>query len=296
MTISINFEQFVKNLGFKSYPFNSYTAENEKDKQSELFIATNLYSPFFQAFDAGQTMILCGDRGTGKTSIIYDFIRRSDAQTLIVSIDDFSQLKLNYSATDFYRFVISAIVNQFFNKIANSSVPSRRLTEEERIILTYFYKYFADDSTKGLTKRKAAQIQISPLQKAINGAYKLVRHPLNFFTNLGVSLITDVVAKSLGSANLDVHVREYFPELLIGIESDMPQDEATLGALRQLCKIIQKCSVARIVLLLDKIDEDQRLGNAAEDIADFIRPIVTNNTFLLDESFQVIISSVPRLT
>lgn len=110
---SVSFEAFCQRKGFQTYPFNSFTAENEQDKQAHLFISTKVYSPLFEAFEAGQTMILCGDRGTGKTAITYDFSRRTSKDSLVCQIDDFSTLPLRFSEGEFYKFVLTCAVNRF---------------------------------------------------------------------------------------------------------------------------------------------------------------------------------------
>lgn len=122
MSEAISFDEFCRNNGFQTYPFSSFTAENERDKQSALFIATSVYSPLSEAFDSGQTMIVCGDRGTGKTATTYDFVRRADPKTLICQIDDFSPLPKEFSEQKFYKFILSEISNRFFSEISKNTI------------------------------------------------------------------------------------------------------------------------------------------------------------------------------
>lgn len=287
----IQFDEFCKNLGFASYPFNSFTAENERDRQPELFVSTKLYSPLREAFEAGSTMLLTGDRGTGKTSIILDFMRRTKSDHLICQIDDYRPLKKDYSQSDFYKFILESMVNSLFAKLPNVRSLTKKFTEEEKLLLTYFYVHFAADATRGLAKRTARDIQISGMKRFIQGAYNLLRIPLNVATNVGVGIISDVVARSAGTvSDISAEVKEYFPELASGIESEFPDQKNTLEAMRRFASLVRKSGFSRIIVILDKLDEDSRLDNAAEDIADFISPILTDNAFLLDESFQIIVS------
>ncbi|WP_428524627.1 P-loop ATPase, Sll1717 family [Roseibium sp.] len=286
----VTFDEFCNNFGFASYPFNSFTAEMEKERQAELFVPTKLYSPFYEAFEAGNTIILSGDRGTGKTSIIYDFIRRATEDSLICQIDDFSDLDKDYSEADFYRFITSVFVNSFFENLKDLRVANGNLSEEEKILLTYYYVNFASDATRGLVKRTASQIQVSSFKRTLGKLYNFIRNPLNIATNFGVSILADVVARSAGASGISAKVSEYFPEIEAGVETDLPKSEDTLEALRRFAKIARKAGFKRITLMIDKVDEDSRLENAAEEIASFIEPILTNNKFLLDENFQIIIS------
>lgn len=115
-----------------------FTAEDEKSRQDELFVATKLYSPLLEAFQAGSTMLLSGDRGTGKTSITYDFMRRADKQHLVCQIDDYSELNQKYSESDLYKFILRQLVNESFKKLAETPTAKNDLNEDERILLTYF--------------------------------------------------------------------------------------------------------------------------------------------------------------
>ncbi len=293
MTDTISFEEFCKGFGFEVYPFNSFTAEDEQKKQPELFISTKLYSPLFEAYEAGRTMLLSGDRGTGKTAITYDFKRRSKDTWLICSIDDFSGLEKEYNEVELYNFVLKQLVNTFFQDIATFGKANRSLSEDERILLTYYYLHFAGDATRGLAQRAAKNIQLPKWKLLGLKIYNAIRNPLNLAANVGVSLLADVVAKATSASvpsAITSKVSEYFPEIAAGVEADLPRSEDTLEALRRFATLIGKVGYDRIVIIFDKVDEDPRLENAGEEIADFILPILNNNKFLLDDRFQVVMS------
>ncbi|WP_140846770.1 P-loop ATPase, Sll1717 family [Paracoccus sp. FO-3] len=291
MQEEIKFDDFCKGFGFKSYPFNFFTAEDEKARQGELFVTTKLYSPLLEAFEAGSTMLLSGDRGTGKTSITYDFIRRSDNLHLLCQIDDFSSLPQYYSEADFYKFITWHMVNAFFGGIGELRSAGGKLTEDEKILLTYFYVNFAADATRGLVKRAARDIQIPKWKRILQSFYNSVRNPLNIAANVGVAIAADVVARASGaSAEVKAQVSEYFPEVSAGVEAELPKADDTLEALRRFSGLVKKCGYKRIVVVLDKVDEDPRLDNDAEEISEFILPILSNNKFLLDDGFQVVAS------
>lgn len=287
----VQFDKFCEGFGFNAYPFNFFTAEDEKSRQDELFVATKLYSPLLEAFQAGSTMLLSGDRGTGKTSITYDFMRRADKQHLVCQIDDYSELNQKYSESDLYKFILRQLVNESLKKLAETPTAKNDLNEDERILLTYFYDNFAADATRGLAKRVAREIQVTPSKKRLEAIYNFFRKPLNVAANAGVAIVADLVSRAAGSTTeIKTTVSEYFPEISAGVESEFPKADDTLEALRRFSELVRKCGYARIIIVLDKIDEDSRLENAAEEIADFSLPILSNNKFLLDESFQIIVS------
>src|SRR5690554_6020267 len=78
-----SFEEFYKRMGFREYPFSTFTTENEKGKEKELFISPSCYSPIIQNYKEGNTILLTGDRGTGKTAILLDFIRNTELPKIL---------------------------------------------------------------------------------------------------------------------------------------------------------------------------------------------------------------------
>jgi len=286
----ITFEEFYAKFGLESYPFNSFTAENETEKQPALFVTTKLYSPIVQAFKEGQTLLITGDRGTGKTSILYDFARHSPANTIFCKVDDFSELDKGYTEAELYKFVIRAISNEFFSSAAKVNFYHDKLTDDERVLLAYFYSNFASDATRGLAQRAVRKIQVSPAKRAGIALYNFIRNPLNMLGHAGATLLADIIAKSTGGTPIASQAVEYFPEIAAGIESDFPKPEATYEALRRLNELVRKSGYNRVVVVFDKIDEDARFENAAENISEFIEPILSNNKLLLDDTFQLVFS------
>jgi len=66
-----SFESFYNRLGLLEYPFSSKTTENDQGREKELFVDLIQYSPIKESFNQGHSIILIGDRGTGKTAISF---------------------------------------------------------------------------------------------------------------------------------------------------------------------------------------------------------------------------------
>ena len=102
-----DFSEYIQSLGFNEYPFSTFTTENEKGREQHLFVHPSNYAPIIQNFQQHQSLILIGNRGTGKTAILSDFKRQIDLRkTLLVEISDFSLLPTSFSQTQFYNFII----------------------------------------------------------------------------------------------------------------------------------------------------------------------------------------------
>lgn len=287
----ISFNDFCGKFGFADYPFNSYTSENEVDRAEALFVNTSLYSPIVQAFDNQQTVLLTGDRGTGKTAIIYDFMRRLVvSDSVAVNIDDFSSLPEDYTPSQFYEFLTRHLSESLFDKIASEGKFLGKLTKDDRVLLSYYYARFTTPATKNVLTRKVSDLQNSLLTKIGVGFYKVAKIPINIGANLAVHLFGNVAARSMGLAEPPASWNDYFPEISINIDNDFKDTEGSFAALKRLVELVHKCSYERIVFAFDKVDEDPRLGNAGEKISAFIGPILTDNKLLLSRDFQVVIA------
>ncbi len=284
------FDKFCEGFGFSSYPFNAFTAENEKNELERLFVSTKLYSPIIQSFKAGQTLIISGDRGTGKTSILYDFSRHASEKVLFCKVDDYAPLPEKYSEPDIYKFLIKVVANAFFQDAAKGKLYHGKLSDDERALLAYYFVNFASDGTRGLANRAIKKIQISPVKRFGIGAYNFFRNPLNILANASTTLLADIVAKATGAAAVNQHASEYFPEISAALEAEFPPADGTFEALRRLNQLVLKAGYDGITVVFDKIDEDNRFDNAAEEIAEYIAPILANNKLLLDDTFQFVCS------
>lgn len=285
------FQEFCGKFGFKEYPFNSYTSESEIEKGKDLFVDTSLYSPIFQAFESKQTILLTGDRGTGKTAILYDFLRRLDKKSgLFINIDDFSALPENFDSINFYEFLTKKFSESLFSRMADDKKAGSGLTKDDRILLSYYLARFTTPATKNTLSRKISDLQVGILTKVGTKIYNAFKIPLNIGANLTVHFLGNLASRSMGLTEPPASWNEYFPELNINVDSDFSNAESSFETLLRLTTLTERLGYSRIVFVFDKVDEDARLGNAAEKIALFIKPIVTDNKFLLSKNFQVVIS------
>jgi hypothetical protein len=294
--VSTTFKDFYLGLGFAEYPFSNLNAESEGEKGSDLFVSTSKYGPIIEGFLSGNTMIITGDRGSGKTAIILDFIRQIKLGTrtksgLVVSISDFSSLKSSFSSVELYKFTIEAIAKEVFTRIASQEVPVSGLGKDEKVSLTYFLHHFVPTATKLELRKKIEAIQIGKAQRALAWLYRLARFPANVGLNAATYFLGDILSRSLGGAGApEATFHEYLPELELAASVDFNDADSSYAKLKELVALARKLGFGRVILIMDKIDEDPRFHSAAEEIAAFVEPIVSDTKFLLDQEMQVVIA------
>ena len=78
----MTFAEFYHQFGLAEYPFNTFTTEDEKETK-ELFVEPIDYSLIKDAFKNSRTIIMAGNRGTGKTAIVFDLMRNAPQNSFI---------------------------------------------------------------------------------------------------------------------------------------------------------------------------------------------------------------------
>ncbi|HEY4109437.1 P-loop ATPase, Sll1717 family [Puia sp.] len=289
-----SFEEFIKQIGLEEYPFSTFTTENELGKEETLFIKPNDYSPIVQSFNQQNTIILIGDRGTGKTAILLDFERKlTPNNSLFCSIDNFVALPISFKPIDFYKFLLSNLSITLFQKLSDEVNRINKLKKEEKVLLSYLLKNFVPLVSKRLLKEKIEKIQVPWYKRALRRIFNRGRGVLNYSASIGVKFIDEYIAqhfKGMPTLGESSELKNFFPELPLTIDVEFNDVEIGYQLLNDTLGVITKLGYSRIVVIMDKIDEDSRLENNGEAIADFIVPLLTDNKLLLNKKLQLIVS------
>jgi hypothetical protein len=295
----MSFEDFIKSFGFDEYPFSTYTTENERGKENELFIPPSDYSPIIQGFNQGLSTILIGNRGTGKTAILLDFERNLNMEnSIFCTVDDFSSLPKSFKAIEFYKFLISKISITLFEVLVSETKRLRKLEKADKVLLSYLLQFFVPTVSKRLIKESIEKLQLSSFKRWGRNSFNYLRGFLNWGVTVGANVVDQYIAKhfkGLPSLESEVNVKDFFPELPLKVDNTFNDLEVGYQLLNEVLNLISKLGYERTVILFDKLDEDNRLSDNGEEIANFVKPILTDNKLLLAESLQLVVSmwSIP---
>lgn len=238
-------------------------------------------------------MFLVGERGTGKTAAIYDLIRTAESSNVVVMIDDFSKVPVEYKPEDLYYLIISRTADNIFKRIFDKKQFLSNLNTPQRLLLSYVYKEFTTATTKAELSRQLEQIQVSRTRRFFYKLYALIRHPLNYGTTVVVNVAGEGVARALGNLAPDISeakVKEYFPDIPFRSDETFNSLDASLRLLERLAELIRELGFGRTIIVLDKLDEDQRLEGDADQIASFLRGVVTATNLHMSGNVQLIAS------
>ncbi|WP_046213551.1 P-loop ATPase, Sll1717 family [Paenibacillus wulumuqiensis] len=289
-----SFKELYSRLGLVEYPFTIYTTENEKDKLEQLFIQPSDYAPIIESFNHDRTMMLVGNRGTGKTALLYDLLRKENAElSLICSIDNFSELSTKVELREFYTLILKALTSSVFLSLAHYKSKLNKLGKEEKLLLSYLLKNYIESVTKRNLRDKIEQVQTRKLLRSTKKVYNFFRFTLNYGATAATNFISDTITShfsKLPPLIQEGKVKEFFPELSTGIDDGFLDIDATYSLIERFINIIKKMGYKKVIITFDKLDEDPRFENDAEGISEFIKPVVTDNKLLLNQEVQLIIS------
>lgn len=283
----MTFEEFYKNFGFEKYPFSTFTAENELDKLKEIFVAPTCYSPIKESVDSGATAFIYGERGTGKTALIKEITKNKST----IEIDNFSRIPESSSARDFYDLLISNLAKKIIIDLSKKPVKKLVTTHEEKILISYLIKHHIEHTTLNLAYENIRKIQHNLLKRAAFKAFNAFRGLINQLTSATIDIVSDTVLKHFNLPQTNsFETRDYFKELKLEGITDPEISHENYHILEKSLILHKKITNTKAAFTLDKIDEDSRLENDAESIADFIKPLLTDNKLLLNSNIQIIAS------
>ena len=289
------FSNFYQKFNLTEYPFNTFTTEDEK-LRSDLFVEPVDYSLIKDAFRNSRTIIMAGNRGTGKTAIVFDLIRNAPSNSFFIYLDDFSSLSETPNIQDFYKLFGEFLINSLMNKAVENRKRISKLSKDDKLFLSQLIVNYMTPSTRQNLAAKIDKIQLSLLKWAINFLSKPIRLTLNYGLSAGVKLINSTFASQFSLPIIETDsVLSILPEIKFSSDTSFTDIDSSYLLLTRICQLIKRLGYSNVIIFLDKIDEDSRFTNDGEQIAQFIKPLLTDNKLLLcpDLQFAVSLWSIP---
>lgn len=282
----MSFEKFYKKFGFDRYPFSAFTAENELEDLKDIFVQPSAYSPIRQNIESGAPAFIYGERGTGKTVLLKEITNNKKT----IDIDNFSSVPVESSTEKIYDLFLIGITKSLLLDLSSKPVKKALLANDEKILISYLIKFYANNTTMELAHEKIKSIQHHPLKVLVAKIYNPFRSLLNNIASSTIDIASDAVLKHLNLPSTNsFEARDFFKELKLDKITDPEQSPENYHILEKTLALYKKINTQKAVFCLDKIDEDQRLENDADKISEFIKPLFTDNKFLLHQDIQIVI-------
>lgn len=286
-----SFEEFIAGFGFESYPFASFTAENERDQAKDIFVKPEIHSPVLQNFRQGSSIILIGERGTGKTAFLYDLLRNLDEKSLAIYLDDFAQLPEENDEKKFYAFLLSSLSEALIERLLDWTRLSKTASKDDRALLSLLLTHHVPIPSQKRLAEKLSKIQHPWYERWFVKAVNIFGGLINQGASVAIQATGDMIRNALGLPNENSNTyRQYFKSLELTTETTFQGLPPNLGNICKVAKLAKRLGLKQIIFILDKIDEDARLENDAEHIAKFILPVLRETKNFTTEDFQIVIA------
>lgn len=79
---------------------------------------------------------MAGNRGTGKTAIVFDLIRNASSNSFFIYLDDFSSLSETPNIQDFYKLFGEFLINSLMNKAMENRKRISKLSKDDKLFLS----------------------------------------------------------------------------------------------------------------------------------------------------------------
>jgi len=295
----MDFDAFTQGLGLTRYPFSVFTAEEERDFLSSVFVRPLAYSPAMQAASTSKSVFLYGERGTGKTALVFELINACLSESTVVEISDFSGIPITPNQSDIRGLYVSALATALLKKLLptiSDFFPPYKLSSQEKVLLSYLLQHHTTALSRNELMEDLRRIQYSRLKRATVSLFNLSRGLLNRAAGVAIDMFSETVSKSLGlPQSVAGGAKDYLQAIDLKVDGALDEAKASLVILQQTIALCRKIGMDKLTLVLDRIDEDSRLRNDSELIADFLRPFLSENDIFYEQHLQFIFSiwSVP---
>lgn len=286
-------KEFYEGFGLKDYPFNVYTAENESQFANDIFVHPLNYDAIKSSYDSNRSIIVRGNRGTGKTALLNDLLVNTDREVCIYCvIDDYSDMSLSPKNSEYYLLIITNLVTTLFYRLFDDTKRIRKLSKEDKVFLSSLLSEYTSPITKNELVRKIESIQLSGISRFCKKYANIIRVVINYGVNAGLNVVNDVIRNYFSPLPpvQESQIRDIIPKLDFAAETEFYNAKTSYNMLIRICAVIKKLGYDKIVVFFDKFDEDGRMENNAERISEFITPLMTDNKLLENSNIQIVVS------
>ncbi|MCT4618345.1 MAG: hypothetical protein N4A62_03040 [Marinisporobacter sp.] len=293
--------ELYKRLKFNENPFSRFSAEEETDYLSEIYIQPRYFNTLAVDLMNGRSRFVFGDRGSGKSALILELKRElEDKKVFTVIIQNYDDIPLKNNSEHMLLLIIRNLLKQFIIVLAKNPFLIKKLNTYEKeklaLLIRDFYKSISrreyEDSYNRVTKYKTKNF----LKNICNC---ILNKPINIAISCGIEVTSDLICKSFNLPK-DINTnfyKNYIPELKLEELSQEEKQRQFLknykllkDTLQELTSIIKKVGFNNTVVFMDRIDEFKALGGKINKIVDFTVEILKDTDLLYFEDLSIVFS------
>ncbi|MBD5484592.1 MAG: hypothetical protein HDR18_03555 [Lachnospiraceae bacterium] len=183
-------------------------------------------------------------------------------------------------------------------KLFSDKKRIRKLSNDNKILLSYLIYRFGNNLTERQIASQIDNVQLSPLKRCLNHFSKPITGILNYFAtataNFGNKFLNETFGRYLPPIN-DENIKSIFPDIKYESDTQFFDIKVSFELLERTLDLIKSMGYEKTIIYLDKLDEDIRFENDADEIVSFISSILLDSKLLLNSKIQLLFSiwSIP---
>lgn len=293
--------ELYKSLGFNKNPFTKFSAEEEKEYLSQIYLKPRYYNSIFSDLLDGSSRHLVGFRGSGKTALILELKRDLNLQNAFtIVIDSYDGIPIQNNQTKFLEKVIREIILNFVVSISQTPSLLRKLNKYEKEKLSFFIGEFFQTLSRQEFESVYNKVTKYKFRNFFYQTYNyILNRPINFFLSGTVEIVADTISNSFGLPRTrpEDFYKNYIPEVPLEKIKKSANPEIFMndyGALKKilndLSAIIKKTGFKSVVVFFDRIDEYSILEAKLENIVNFTKEILKDTDLLYSQNLSLVFS------
>ncbi len=293
--------ELYQNLGFTQHPFSKYSAEEETQYLSHIYVKPRYFDSLLNDLKTGASRFILGERGSGKSALVFELHKKlSDENIFSVIVDNYDSIPLQNNDRYLLHLIIKSLLKSYVASIFKNKQLIKNLTKADREKLALIIRDFFTTISKREFEETYNKVTNYKTRNAFKNIYNyLFNKPINWAISVGLELGSDFVAKTLNLPKLpnDNFYKNYLPQINLESLPDKEKEEVLIGnynllkdILLDLVGIIQRSGFSTTVIFLDKIDEFKLLEGKINKIVDFTEEILKDTSLLYLNNISLVFS------
>jgi hypothetical protein len=290
-----------QNLGFKSNPFSKFSAEEEKDYLTSIYMKPRYYNTLLNDLSNGTSRFIFGQRGSGKSALIIELdkeLMKNNAFSLI--IDSYDDIPLKENDSNLILLIIKKLIKSYVIYLSKNNFLLKNLNKSDKEKLSLIVKDFYKSLSRREFENAYNQITKYKTRNFFRNIYNnIINKPLNVAVSTGLEIGSDFIRKSfnLPEVNTSSFYKNYFPAIDIEKIPDEKKHDYFIekydllkDILLDLVDIIGKSGFKSVVIFFDKIDEFKKLEGKISKIVQFTEEILKDTNLLYFNNLSIVFS------
>lgn len=289
------------NLDFKSNPFSKFSAEEEKEYLTSIYLKPRYYNTLLNDLASGTSRFIFGQRGSGKSALIIELEKElMKNNSFSLTIENYDDIPVKQNDSHLLLLVIKNLIKSYIIYLSKNPILLKNLSKSEKEKLSLVVKDFYKSLSRREFEASYDRITKYKTRNYFRNIYNnFINKPLNIAISTSLEIGSDFIRKSfnLPDVNAKTFYKSYFPTIDI---EEIPIEEKHEHFLKNykllkdilldLVEIIRKSGFKSVVIFFDKIDEFRKLEGKIDKIIPFTEEILKDTNLLYFDNLSIVFS------